>query len=165
MIHLAGIQQLLALVSAQIQTVEFLPVESEAGDRQGLALGTGFLEPIVTATGDIAAIPNLGDDAFEAGLAGVLVHLLTVDLKALAELDIGVGDDLLELRTIFLDWPFSSFCSTEKSVVPSVEGTTTSPSMIADPALTFQASTATLRKQSVQSWPRRVKIFAVSLAR
>jgi hypothetical protein len=36
----------------------------------------------------------------------------------------------------------SSFCNTEKSVVPSAAGTTTSPSMIADPALMFQASAA-----------------------
>ena len=29
--------------------------------------------------------------------------------------------------TIFVDWPLSSFCSTEKSVVPSAAGTTISP--------------------------------------
>jgi hypothetical protein len=36
----------------------------------------------------------------------------------------------------------SSFCSTEKSVVPSAAGTTTSPSMIADEALIRNASCA-----------------------
>jgi hypothetical protein len=38
--------------------------------------------------------------------------------------------------------PFNSFCNTEKSVVPSAAGATTSPSMIADPALICQASSA-----------------------
>lgn len=37
--------------------------------------------------------------------------------------------------TIFVAFPFGSFCKTEKSVVPSVAGTTTSPSMMAEPAL------------------------------
>ena len=37
--------------------------------------------------------------------------------------------------TIFVALPFGSFCKTEKSVVPSVAGTTTSPSMMAEPAL------------------------------
>jgi hypothetical protein len=32
------------------------------------------------------------------GLAGVLEHLLAVDLETFAELDIGVGDRLLEQR-------------------------------------------------------------------
>jgi len=36
--------------------------------------------------------------------------------------------------TILLEPPLSSFCYTEKSVVPSFAGITTSPSMIADPA-------------------------------
>jgi hypothetical protein len=35
--------------------------------------------------------------------------------------------------TILVDRPSSSFCKTEKSVVPSAAGATTSPSMIADP--------------------------------
>jgi hypothetical protein len=41
-------------------------------------------------------VADLGDDALKASLAGVLVHLLTVDLEALAELDIGLDDDLVE---------------------------------------------------------------------
>ena len=50
-------------------------------------------------------------------------------------------------------------------VVPFSPGTTTSPSMIADPAATCQASSAIFRKRLVQSWPRRVKIFTASFAR
>jgi hypothetical protein len=65
--------------------------------------------------------------------------------------------------TILVDRPFSSFCKTEKSVVPSAVGTTTSPSMIAEPALTCQASSATLRKRLVQSLPRRVKTLTAPL--
>jgi len=49
--------------------------------------------------------------------------------------------------TILLDLPFSPFCSTEKSVVPSAAGTTISPSMIADPALMCQALSATFLKR------------------
>ena len=62
--------------------------------------------------------------------------------------------------TIFLDRPFSSFWSTAKSVVPSIAGATTSPSMIAEPALMSQASAVIFRKRLVQSLPRRVKTFA-----
>jgi hypothetical protein len=46
--------------------------------------------------------------------------------------------------TIFVDRPFNSFCKTEKSVVPSAAGATTSPSMIAEPAPMCQASEAIL---------------------
>jgi hypothetical protein len=67
--------------------------------------------------------------------------------------------------TIFVDWPLSSFCSTEKSVVPSTAGTTISPSTMADAALMCQASWETFLKRCVQSWPRRVKIRTASLAR
>ena len=67
--------------------------------------------------------------------------------------------------TILVDLPFSSFCRTEKSVVPSSAGTTISPSMIAEPAAMCQASSATFLKRLVQSWPRRVNIFTASLAR
>jgi hypothetical protein len=88
----------------------------------------------------------------------VLVHLRTVHFKAFAELDVGFGDQLFQMclaldqwqfsqivaveierskatSTIFLDLPFSSFCNTEKSVVPSAAGTTISPSIIAENAL------------------------------
>jgi hypothetical protein len=37
--------------------------------------------------------------------------------------------------TILVDLPFSSICKTEKSVVPFAAGTTISPSMIAEAAL------------------------------
>ena len=40
--------------------------------------------------------------------------------------------------TIFVAFPFGSFCKTEKSVVPSVAGTTTSPSMMAEPWIPAQ---------------------------
>ncbi len=34
-----------------------------------------------TPSGDVSAVPGLGDNAFEANATGVLVHLTTVDLK------------------------------------------------------------------------------------
>src|SRR6266581_849644 len=45
---------------------------------------------------------DLRDDALKARLAGVLVHLTTIDLEALAELDIGFGDDFPE-QTLTLE--------------------------------------------------------------
>jgi len=113
---------------------------------------------------------------------------LAVDLEGFAELDVGAGDDLLEFgltlverqlpqvaafryrrsnatRTILVDLPLSSFCSTEKSVVPSAAGTTISPSITAEAALMCQASCAAFLKRCVQSCPRRVKILTASLAR
>ena len=117
----------------------------------------------------------------------MLVHLATIDLEALAGLDIGLEDDFLEegltfeqrqlqqvvtvevkqmkaTITILLEPPLSSFCYTEKSVVPSFAGITTSPSMIADPAPMCHASAAIFLKRLVQSLPRRVNtLMAASL--
>jgi hypothetical protein len=53
-------------------------------------------------------------------------------------------------------------CKTEKSVMPFSAATTTSPSMIAEPALTCQASAAIFRKRLVQSLPRRVKTLTAA---
>jgi hypothetical protein len=52
--------------------------------------------------------------------------------------------------TILVDCPLSSFCRTEKSVVPSAAGTTISPSMIAEAALMCQASCETFLNRWVQ---------------
>jgi hypothetical protein len=64
---------------------------------------------------------------------------------------------------ILSDFPLSSFCNTEKSV-PSVAGTTTSPSTIAEEALIRNASFAIFLNRLVQSLPRRVKTLTFSLA-
>ena len=64
---------------------------------------------------------------------------------------------------ILSDFPLSSFCSTEKSVVPSAAGAT-SPSLIADEALIRNASCAIFLKRLVQSLPRRVKTETFSFA-
>jgi hypothetical protein len=66
---------------------------------------------------------------------------------------------------MLVDLPFSSFCRTEKSVVPSAAGTTISPSMMAEPAAMCQASAATFLKRLVQSLPRRVKTVTASFTR
>ena len=72
--------------------------QREAGDGQRLALGAGLLDPVVAAADGVAAVAHLGDDALEPDLAGVGEHLAAVDLEAFAELDVGAGDDLLQLR-------------------------------------------------------------------
>ena len=141
----------------------------KAADGQRLALRAGFLGPVSAAAGRIAAVAHLGDDTFQSDLAGVFEHLLTVDFKTFTELEVGAINGLFEERlapsTILRDFPFSSFCRTEKSVVPLSEGTTTSPSTIALPAAMCQASSAIFRKRFVQSLPRRVKTFTASLTR
>jgi len=68
------------------------PVEREPGDHQRLALAACHLNPVIAAPGLISAVADLGDDALEPDLAGLLVHLAAVDLETLAELDICVGD-------------------------------------------------------------------------
>jgi hypothetical protein len=65
------------------------------------------------------------------------VHLGAVNLEALGELDVGLGNQLLQVR-LALDQrqlPQVVAVEIEQTVVPSAEGTTTSPSMIAEPAL------------------------------
>ena len=83
-------------MAAQIDAVPFLTVERKARD-QRLALLAGFFDPDVAATGDLGAVAHFGDDAFKAKLAGMLVHVLAIDLEAVAELDSGAVDDVLEL--------------------------------------------------------------------
>ena len=55
-------------------------------------------DPIATAAGRIGAVADLGDHALEPDLAGVGEPLGAVDLEAFAELDVGTGDDLFQLR-------------------------------------------------------------------
>src|SRR5450755_3636968 len=77
--------------------VPLVAVEREPGDGKRLTHGTGLFHPIVDATRDVpSAVADLRDDALKTSLAGVLVHLATIDLEGLAELDVGLGDDLLE---------------------------------------------------------------------
>src|SRR6267154_1290675 len=94
--HDARIDQLLALAPAEVNALPLFAIEREAGDGQRLTLGTGLFHPTIDSARDVAAVADLRDDALKAGLACVLVHLATVDLEALAELNIGLGDNLLE---------------------------------------------------------------------
>src|SRR3954469_875909 len=43
------------------------------------------------------AVCDLGDDPLQPNLAGMRVHLFAIKCEALAELDVGLADDLLEL--------------------------------------------------------------------
>ena len=46
----------------------------------------------------ISAVADLRDDALQPDLAGMGIHLATIDLEALAELDVGAVDDLFQVR-------------------------------------------------------------------
>src|ERR1700681_1637132 len=96
MVELAGIDQVGALLPTKIDAVELVAVECEPGDRQRLPLGACLFHPIVAAPELISAVAGLGEDTLAAGLAGVLVHLASIDLEALAELDVRIGDELFE---------------------------------------------------------------------
>src|SRR5437764_15438346 len=98
MIHFSGVDEIIGFPPAEIDAIELAAVKREAGDGQGLALSARLLDPIVRAACGISAIPHFGDDTFEPRLAGVLVHLAAINLKALTELDIGLSDDRLEQR-------------------------------------------------------------------
>jgi hypothetical protein len=54
-VDLAGINQVVALQPAEIDAVELVCLQREAGDRQRLALRAGFLDPVIAAAGRIAA--------------------------------------------------------------------------------------------------------------
>src|SRR5207249_7237378 len=54
-VDFTGIDQVLALAAADIDSVPLVAVEREAGDGQRLALGAGFLEPVVTPAGSVGA--------------------------------------------------------------------------------------------------------------
>ena len=97
MVDLAGIDEILALAAGQIDAVPFFAIKGKAGDGQRLTLLAGFLDLDVAATRDVGAVAHLGDDAFQPELAGMLVHLLAIDLEAVTELYSCAGDELLEL--------------------------------------------------------------------
>jgi hypothetical protein len=181
MVHLAGIDQVFAFAAAEIDTVPIIAVQREAGDRQRFALGAGLLDPVVASAGGVGAVTHLRDNSLQPDFAGVGVHLAAVDIEALAELDVGAVNDLLEVGLAFDQRQPPEIATievkeiecdehdllrkTENSVVPFSAGTTTSPSMIAEPALMCQASSAIFRKRVVQSLPRRVNTLTASLAR
>jgi hypothetical protein len=58
-VDLAGIDQIVAVAAAEIDAVEIVAVEREAGKRQGLALCAGLLDPVVATPGTVAAVGDL----------------------------------------------------------------------------------------------------------
>ena len=82
-------------------------------------MGTCLFHPIVDATRDVLAVADLRDDALKVSLAGVRVHLATIDLETLAELDIGLGDDFLEQGLTLEQRPLPEVVAVE---VKQVEG-------------------------------------------
>ncbi len=97
-VDLARVDEIVALPPADVKAVPLGAVEGEAGDCQRLALRASLLHPIVAAAAHLRAVADLGDHAFQPQFAGVREHILAFDFEALAELDIGPGDDLFELR-------------------------------------------------------------------
>jgi len=79
-----------------LEAIPFSAVEREPRNGQRFPLRAGFFHPIIDTTRNVPAVADLRDDAFKTSLAGVLVHLATIDLEALAGLDIGLEDDFLE---------------------------------------------------------------------
>jgi hypothetical protein len=96
MVDLAGIDQHCAFAPADVKPIPLVAVKSKARDGQRLALRAGFLDPIIRSAGRVFAVSHLGNDALKPGLAGVLLHLSAIDLEALAELNCGVGNQLLQ---------------------------------------------------------------------
>jgi hypothetical protein len=90
-----------------------LPSNAEPRDSQRLALDAGFLDPVPGAPGKIAAVAGLGDDAFEADLAGVREHLFAVDLETFAELDGCLLDQLFQVRFAFEEWQLPQILTVE----------------------------------------------------
>jgi len=78
-----------------IDAIPIFAIEGEARDRQRLALRAGWFHPIIAATGDIIAIPDLGYHALEPDLTGLSEYFCALDLEAVAELNVGVLGDLL----------------------------------------------------------------------
>ena len=88
-------------------------------DGQRLALGACLLDPIATATGRIGAVADLGYHALEPDLAGVGEPLGAVDLEAFAELDVGTGDDLFQLRLALMQRQLPQIVAVEIQEVES----------------------------------------------
>src|SRR3979490_595951 len=65
MVALAGVDQFLPLSTPKVEPVELVLLEREARDHQRLTLRACFLDPIIAAAGIVAAVPHLGDHAFE----------------------------------------------------------------------------------------------------
>jgi hypothetical protein len=95
-VDLAGVNKVIPLAPANVQAVPLVAVQREPGDGQRLAPRAGLLHPVVAAPAGVAAVADFGNHALQPQLARVREHILTLDLEALAKLDFGVGDGLLE---------------------------------------------------------------------
>ena len=58
MVDLTGIDQFVALLPADVEAIEPVILEREAGDRQGLALRASDLDPIVTIGRNYSGYPG-----------------------------------------------------------------------------------------------------------
>src|ERR1700704_2490420 len=51
------------IMPADIDSIELVFLQRVTSDRQRLALGAGFLDPVIAAAGTVAAVADLGDNA------------------------------------------------------------------------------------------------------
>src|SRR5207249_3269953 len=74
-VDFAGVDQILALAPADVESVPLRTIECKTGNGQRLPLRAGLLDPVVRAARRIRAVPHFRDDAFETDFTGVRKHL------------------------------------------------------------------------------------------
>src|SRR5438477_6394290 len=119
MVYLTGVDQIVALLAADVDAIPLAFIECVSGNGQSLALRAGFLDPVVSSAARIHAVANLRNDAFKPELAGVREHLAPLDLEAFAELHVGPGDDLLQFGLALEELQLSQVSAVQ---VEQVEG-------------------------------------------
>jgi hypothetical protein len=90
-VDLAGTHQVIALQPAEMDTVELVDLQREAGDRQCLTLRAGFLDTSLCRGRPDSGCRGPLKPPVEPGRADVLVHLVSVDRETFAELNRGLG--------------------------------------------------------------------------
>jgi hypothetical protein len=66
MIHLAGVDQIVALPPSDVDAVPLVSIEREAGDGQRLPLRAGLLRPAIAPAARIGAVADFRHQAFQA---------------------------------------------------------------------------------------------------
>ena len=168
-IDLAGVNQIVSVATADVDAVPFFFVEREARDGKHLPLRTGLLDPAIPSATRVRTVAHLRHHALTCAYTGgpsiskLSLNWTSVSATIFFSAALRSCNGSLHrsrpLRysrskatsTIVSELPFNSFCRTEKSVVPSSAGATTSPSMTALPVPMCQASAAIFLNRWVQS--------------
>jgi len=109
-VNLACVDQVIFLAAAEIDAIPVIAVECKAGDGQRPALGAGRLDPGARARRD-SCCRSPWRRRPRARPSGGREHLLAVDLKAFAELEVGPVDDHLQMLLALDQWLFSEIIS------------------------------------------------------